>query len=170
MPDKKILILDSTQIQQKVTRMAYQIWEDNLEETSIVIAGIANGGYVLAERLKKELEAISGIRVELMRIELDKFISHLQAQTDMQIEECSNKVVVLADDVQNSGRTLAYGLGVFLDIPLKKLRTAVLVNRSHRIFPVSPDFTGLELATVIKEHVDVVLNSSNQAEDAVYLR
>jgi len=149
--------------------MAYQIWEDNLEETSIVIAGIADYGYILAQRLKKELEAISGIEVVLMKIELNKFISHLQAETDVQIEECSNKVVVLVDDVLNSGRTLAYGLGVFLDIPLKKLRTAVLVNRSHRIFPVTPDFTGLELATVTKEHVDVLLNS-NQEEDAVYLR
>jgi len=169
MPDKKILILDKTQIQQKITRMAYQIWEDNLEESTIVVAGIAESGYILAERLKKEIESISGIEVMLMKIELDKFISHLQAETDIQINECANKVVILVDDVLNSGRTLAYGLGVFLDIPLKKLRTAVLVNRSHRIFPVTPDFTGLELATVIKEHVDVLLNS-NQEEDAVYLR
>ncbi|WP_207535513.1 phosphoribosyltransferase family protein [Desertivirga arenae] len=168
MPDKKILILDNTQIQQKITRMAYQIWEDNLEETSIVIAGIADYGYILAERLKKSIEDVSGIEVSLMKIELNKSSSHLQAETDIGIEVCSNKVVILVDDVLNSGRTLAYGLGVFLDIPLKKLRTAVLVNRSHRIFPVTPDFTGLELATVIKEHVDVLLNGNQ--EDAVYLR
>ncbi|WP_207424081.1 phosphoribosyltransferase family protein [Desertivirga brevis] len=168
MPDKKILILDNTQIQQKITRMAYQIWEDNLEETSIVISGIADYGYILAERLKKSIEEISGIEVILMRIELNKSSSHLQAETDISIEGCANKVVVLVDDVLNSGRTLAYGLGIFLDIPLKKLRTAVLVNRSHRIFPVTPDFTGLELATVIKEHVDVLLNGNQ--EDAVYLR
>lgn len=168
MPDKKILILDNTQIQQKITRIAYQIWEDNLEETSIVIAGIADYGYILAERLKKSIEEISGIEVILMRIELNKSSSHLQAETNIAIEECANKVVILVDDVLNSGRTLAYGLGVFLDIPLKKLRTAVLVNRSHRIFPVSPDFTGLELATVIREHVDVLLNGNQ--EDAVYLR
>ncbi len=168
MPDKKILILDKKQIQQKITRMAYQIWEDNLGETELVIAGIVDCGYTLAERLQKELERISGIKVVLMKISLDKEISHLQADTDVSIESCKNKVVILTDDVLNSGRTLAYGLGVFLNIPLKKLRTAVLVNRSHRIFPVSPDFTGLDLATVIKEHVDVLLNQSE--EDAVYLR
>lgn len=168
MSDKKILILDKKQIQQKVTRMAYQIWEDNLDETELVIAGIIDCGYTLAERLQKELERISGIKVVLMKISLDKNISHLQAFTDVPIEDCANKVVVLTDDVLNSGRTLAYGLGVFLNIPLKKLRTAVLVNRSHRIFPVSPDFTGLDLATVIKEHVDVILHESE--DDAVYLR
>ena len=85
MHDKKILILDKTQIQQKITRMAYQIWEDNLEEKSIVIAGIADYGYILAERLRKEIEAISGIEVVLMKIQLNKFISHLQAVTDIQI-------------------------------------------------------------------------------------
>lgn len=168
MSEKKILILDRKQINQKVTRMAYQIWEDNLGETELVIAGIVDCGYILAEYLQKELQRISGIKVALMKISLDKDISHLKADTDIAIESCTNKVVILTDDVLNSGRTLAYGLGVFLNIPLKKLRTAVLVNRSHRTFPISSDYTGLDLATVIKEHVDVVLNNSD--EDAVYLR
>jgi len=169
MPDKKILILDKQQIQQKITRIAYQIWEDNLEEDTIILAGIVDYGYILATRLKEELERISGIRVLLMKISLDKVSSHLQAETDLLVEECANRVVILADDVLNSGRTLAYGIGVFLDIPLKKLRTAVLVNRSHRIFPVSPDYTGMDLATVTREHVDVFLDGKD-AEDAVYLR
>ena len=169
MPDKKILILNKVQIQQKITRIAYQIWEDNLEEDTIVIAGIVDSGYTLAARLKEEIERISGIKVLLMRIKLDKQSSHLRAETDLKDEDCAGKVVVLVDDVLNSGRTLAYGLGVFLDIPLKKLRTAVLVDRSHRIFPIAPDFTGLQLATVIKEHVDVRL-TDEESEDAVYLR
>ena len=76
--------------------------------------------------------------------------------------------IILVDDVLNSGRTLAYGLGVFLNIPLKKLRSVVLVNRSHKNFPVATDFVGLELSTVLKEHVSVVLDENNQ-EDAVYL-
>ena len=167
MPDKKILVLNKKQIEQKITRMAYQIWEDNLGESELIIAGIIECGYTLAERLQKELKRISGINVILMKITLDKDSSHLQAVTDIPVESCTNKVVVLVDDVLNSGRTVAYGLGVFLDTPLKKLRTAVLVNRSHRKFPVSPDFTGLDLATIIKEHVDVVLSVE---EDAVYLR
>jgi pyrimidine operon attenuation protein / uracil phosphoribosyltransferase len=165
MPDKKILVLNKQQIQQKISRMAYQIWEDNLDESEIVIAGIAHMGYVIGERLKAELERISGIKVTIMKINLDKDISHLNASTDIPIESCKDKVVVIVDDVLNSGRTVAYGLGVFLNIPLKKLRTAVLVDRSHRTFPVSSDFTGLDLATVLKEHVDVVLGE----EDAVYL-
>lgn len=168
MADKKLIILDKKQIQQKITRMAYQIWEDNLEEQEMVIAGIVDCGYILAERLHAELQKISGIKIQLMKISLDKASSHLKADTDIAVESCAGKVVILTDDVLNSGRTLAYGLGVFLNIPLKKLRTAVLVNRSHRTFPISSDFTGLDLSTIIKEHVDVVL--SEKGDDAVYLR
>jgi len=168
MAAKKLLILNKKQIQQKIVRMAYQILEDNLNEKELVIAGIIDKGYIIAKRLKKILESISDIKITLMKIGINKNSSHLQANSDPDINQVSNKVVILVDDVLNSGRALAYGLGVFLDIPLKKLRTLVLIDRSHRSFPVSPDYTGLELATVLKEHVDVVLDEKGQ-EDAVYL-
>lgn len=167
--DKKLLILNSKQIQQKIDRMAYQVWEDNMNETELVIAGIAECGFVLGKRIRTVLEKISGIKVSLIKIDLDKNSTHLKAQTDVDINSCANKAVILVDDVLNSGRTLAYGLGVFLDIPLVKLRTLVLVDRSHRIFPVTTDYTGLELATVLKEHVDVLLFEDGNG-DAVYLR
>ncbi len=168
MAGKKLLILDKKQIQQKIERMAYEILEDNLNEKEIIMAGIVDKGYTIAKQIKKALESISDIQVTLMKIELDKDSTHLQAMTDIEVAKASNKVVILVDDVLNSGRTLAYGLGVFLDIPLKKLRTLVLIDRSHRIFPVSPDYTGLELATILKEHVDVMLDEKT-GEDAVYL-
>ena len=168
MAAKKLLILNKKQIQQKIVRMAYQILEDNLNEKELIIAGIIDKGYIIAKRLKKILVSISDIEITLMKIEINKNSSHLQANSDPDINQVSNKVVILVDDVLNSGRALAYGLGVFLDIPLKKLRTLVLIDRSHRSFPVSPDYTGLELATVLKEHVDVVLDEKGQ-EDAVYL-
>ena len=168
MPTRKLLILSQKQISQKIDRMAYQVLEDNIHETEIIIAGIVDTGYTIAARLKTVLEKISNIKVTLMKIELDKTSTHLQANTDLEIESVKNKVIILVDDVLNSGRTLAYGLGIFLDVPLKKLRTLVLVDRNHRIFPVSPDFTGLELATVLKEHVEVVLDKK-EMDDAVYL-
>lgn len=168
MAEKRLLILDKKQIKQKIERMAYEILEDNLNENEIVVAGIAEKGYTIAKQIKKLIESISEIKVTLMKIELDKDSTHLKAITDMEVDQASNKVVILVDDVLNSGRTLAYGLGVFLDIPLKKLRTLVLIDRSHRIFPVSPDYTGLELATILKEHVDVVIGVKSE-EDGVYL-
>lgn len=164
-----ITILSPDQIQQKIKRIAFQIWEDNIEEKEIVIAGIVDYGYIIAGRLKQELEQIAGIDVKLLKIAIDKTNPRNEAICEGGAESGANKVVVVVDDVINSGRTLAFAISLFLDIPLKKLRTVALVERSHRVFPVSPDYVGTRLATVIKEHVDVVLDEQYSSSDAVYL-
>lgn len=165
-----LLILNPQQIQQKITRIAYQVWEDNIDETEIVIAGIIDYGYVIAKRLKAELERVSSIHITLIKISLDKNSTQINATADTSPELCANKVVIVVDDVINTGRTLAYGIGLFQNVRLKKLRTVALMERSHRIFPVSPDFVGTKLATVTREHVDVLLGDEHSAKDAVYLR
>ncbi|MDN3583503.1 phosphoribosyltransferase family protein [Mucilaginibacter flavus] len=169
MSEKKLLILNQQQIKQKLERMAYQILEDNFDEEEIIIAGILPRGNHIASRLKTILDDIAPFKSKLLTIQLDKQSSSLQADIEFDVNDCSNKVVILVDDVLNSGKTLAYGFGVFLDVPLKKLRTAILIDRNHKSFPVSTDFAGMALSTVIKEHVDVVLDEEGQ-EDAVYLR
>jgi len=168
MNSKKVLILNQTQIQQKINRIAHQILEDNFDEKEIIVAGVVERGYKLAIRLVEVLSKISTIKIKLARIELNKDSSKLESAIDIPISECENKVIILVDDVLNSGRTLAYGLGVFLNIPLKKLRSVVLIDRSHKNFPVATDFVGLELSTVLKEHVTVVLGKDGE-EDAVYI-
>jgi pyrimidine operon attenuation protein/uracil phosphoribosyltransferase len=168
MADSQLVILDKTQIQQKINRIAYQILEDNLNEKEIVLAGIWDRGYKLAIRLRQVLLQISELKVLLLRIDLEKDNSKLIASTDLEEAKWKNKVIILVDDVLNSGKTLAYGLGVFLNTPHKKIRTVVLVDRSHKIFPIATDFVGLQMSTVLKEHVDVVLDVEG-SEDCVYL-
>ena len=70
--------------------------------------------------------------------------------------EYSGKGVVLVDDVLNSGSTLMYGVKHFLEVPLKKFKTAVLVDRNHKQFPIKVDFKGISLSTSSQEHVAVV--------------
>ncbi|MES2651912.1 MAG: phosphoribosyltransferase family protein [Bacteroidota bacterium] len=168
MAESHVLVLDKNQIAQKINRIAYQILEDNLEEKEVVLAGIWDRGYKLALRLKTVLEQIADFKVSLLRVDLEKLNSKLVSKTDLPESEWTGKVIILVDDVLNSGKTLAYGLGVFLDTPHKKIRTVVLVDRSHKIFPIATDFVGLQLATILKEHVDVVLDVEGE-EDRVYL-
>jgi pyrimidine operon attenuation protein/uracil phosphoribosyltransferase len=168
MAESQLLILDKKQIQQKINRIAYQILEDNLDEQELVLAGIWDRGYKLALRLEKVLSEISQLKVTMLRIDLDRLNSRLVANTDLDESRWKNKVIILVDDVLNSGKTLAYGLGVFLNTPHKKIRTVVLVDRSHKIFPIATDFVGMQLATVLKEHVDVVMDVDGE-EDRVYL-
>jgi len=169
MTDKHLLILNSHQIDQKITRIAYQILEDNFEEEEIMVAGILPSGEKVAARIKAILDEIAPFKSNLIGIELDKQSSSLKATINFDIRDCSNKVVILVDDVMNSGKTLAYGFGVFRDVPLKKLRTAVLIDRNHKRFPMTTDYAGMALSTVLKEHVDVILDEDGE-EDGVYLR
>ena len=168
MAESQVLVLDKNQIAQKINRIAYQILEDNLDEKEVVLAGIWDRGYKLAIRLKSVLEKIADFKVTMLRVDLEKLNSKLVAKTDLPESEWTGKVIILVDDVLNSGKTLAYGLGVFLDTPHKKIRTVVLVDRSHKKFPIATDYVGLQLATILKEHVDVVLDVAGE-EDRVYL-
>ena len=94
MTTKKLLVLNKTQIKQKIDRMAYQILEDNLNEKEVVLAGIIDQGYIIAKRLKKVLESISEIKVTLMKIEIEKDSSHLEASTDIDVNSVKNKVMM----------------------------------------------------------------------------
>lgn len=170
MSNKRTLILDKEQIHQKSIRIAYQILEDNFEEKSLVLVGVADRGYVFAKRLQQLLQDIAPDKaIELIKVTISKTKRSLEATTDVPIETAKNKVIILIDDVLNSGRTLAYGLGLFLNVPLKKMRTAVLIDRSHHKFPLFSDYYGLKLSTILKEHVEVELEEFDQKEDAAWL-
>ena len=166
---EKHLVLNQQQIQQKIDRIAYQVLEDNFDEEEILIAGILPRGDKIAKRIKAILDEIAPFKSKLITIELDKQSTSLKATIDFEVQDCSNKAVILVDDVMNSGKTLAYGFGVFRDVPLKKLRTVVLIDRNHKKVPMTTDYAGTALSTVLKEHVDVVLDEDGE-EDAVYLR
>ncbi len=169
MANQQLLLLNKQQIQQKIDRIAYQVLEDNFDEKEIIIAGMLPRGNFLAARLKKVLDEIAPFKSKLFTIDLDRFSSSLDAKIDFDIKDCHNKVIILVDDVLNTGKALTYGFGVFLNVPLKKLRTVVLVDRNHKSFPITTDYSGIALSTIIKQHIDVVL-SENGEEDAVYLR
>ena len=150
------LILDKNQTLQKIKRIAFEIYENNYKETELVLAGIFEKGYLFAELLKKELENISKIKVSLVKITLDKN-SRTQSQInlDVNIDSLKNKTVIVTDDVINTGRAITYSLQPFLNLELKKLQTAVIVDRHHQLFPIAADYIGYSLATTIKEHIEV---------------
>lgn len=166
MVGEKTLILDERQVQQKIKRMAFEIFEHNFNEKSIIVAGIEGQGYILAKLLVKQVQAISPLEVNLVKISVNKLApSQHEITLDCDVKTLKKKCIVLVDDVLNTGRTFAYGMKPFLDVEVKKIETAVLVNRSHTLFPIYPQYTGYALATTIKDHVEV-----NLVKDiAVYL-
>lgn len=154
-------ILNHQDIQHKIRRIAYQIYETNLHESQIILAGIQGNGYVFAEKLKSLLNEIAPIEVILCKVTMNKKNPLDAITTSIASVDYENKAVILVDDVLNSGLTLIYGVKHFLEVPLKKLTTAVLVNRNHKNFPIKADFKGISLSTSLQEHVCVEFNEGN---------
>lgn len=161
-------ILNPEQVEQKIRRMAFQIYENNFEENEIILAGISGGGYILAEKLKAILEELTEITPILFKLNIDK---NQPAQSEINfegnIQDLNRKVVILVDDVLNTGRTLIYSLSSFLKISLKKLEVLVLIDRNHRKFPISANYIGYSLSTTLQEHIQVILTDKKKA--GVYL-
>ena len=149
------IILDTVQIDQKIKRIAYQIYESNSDEKEVVIAGISGNGYIFAEKLVKVLSEISDLKLTICLVNINKKNPLDIVTTTLAVDDYKNKSLVLVDDVLSSGNTLIYGVKHFLEVPLKRFKTAVLVNRNHKKYPVKADFKGVSLSTSIKEHVQI---------------
>lgn len=160
-------ILTHEQIQHKVKRIAYQIYEANVNEKEIVVAGIDGGGLNLAKKIATTLRKITEAQIVLCSLKMDKK-NPLKSGVSTSIGEdvYKNKSIVLVDDVLNSGTTLIYGVHHFLKTPIKQLKTAVLVNRNHKKYPIKADYKGISLSTSLHEHIRVEFEAKN---NAVYL-
>ena len=161
----KDIILDSIEIERKLRRMAYEIYESNFKEKNLVIAGIDGEGFKMAELLMEQVKSISDLNLSLVKIVMDKKNPHKSTITLKGDEiPASNSAVVVCDDVLNTGRTLIYSLRPFLDMKIKKIEVAVLIDRSHGQFPVKANYTGLGLSTTLNDHIKVSLTDSMEVQ------
>ena len=153
MGTEKKYILSKEVVEKKLRRMAYEILENNIDEKEIILAGIRESGSVVARVIQKMLGEISSIKTEFITITLDK-----KEPTDVSLStsfDFNEKVIIVIDDVCNSGKTLLYALKPFIAFHPKKIQILVLVERTHTSFPVRPDYVGLSIATTIQEHIFV---------------
>ena len=150
---EKKYILTKDVAEKKLRRMAYEILEDNTDEKEIILAGIRESGSVVARVIQKMLGEISSIKTELITVTLDKK-KPVEVSLSKKID-FNNRIIILTDDVSNSGKTLLYALKPFIEYHPKKIQILVLVERTHTSFPVRPDYVGLSIATTIQEHIFV---------------
>ena len=153
MAAKKNYILSKTVAEKKLRRMALEIVERNADEKLLILAGIRESGTVVAKNIQQMLSEFSATKTELISIKLDK-----RKPKDVTLSKkmsFDDKVVIVIDDVVNSGQTLLYALKPFLALHPKKIQTLVLVERRHNNFPVRPDYVGLSVSTTLQEHIIV---------------
>ena len=163
----KSKILDIQGIDQKLKRLAWQVYEKNVAEKEIIVVGISERGLILAKKLAAHIQEISKIKTKVAHLDLDKDNPYnKEVALNLEVKEYANKVVILVDDVLNSGKTLMYAAKHFLTTPIKRLAIMVLVDRNHNRYPIKADYVGLSLATTLQEHINVELKGANKG---VYL-
>ena len=158
--DKK-KILTNSQIKRKIKRISLQIIESNIEEKEVVLAGIEQNGFLLANELNKMITELSNLNIKLCSLNIDKKNPLNTISISLNSSEYKNKSIVVVDDVLNSGSTLMYAVKHFLDTELRQLKTAVLVDRNHKKYPIKADFKGVSLSTSIQNHVKVQFDKNS---------
>ena len=158
------IVLNNLQIEQKIQRIAYEILEHHFESKRIHLIGIHGNGFLLAERLAAVLKEIAPQELIVGQIKINKTDPFADPiEVSVPIDNLDSDTVILVDDVINSGRTMQYALAKLLEEPIYRIKTAALVDRKHRRFPIRCDYIGLTLSTTLQDRVEVDLNREAKA-------
>lgn len=156
------LILDNSDIENKIQRIGLQILEDNIEKSKIIFFGISDNGKLIAEKLIVHLNKISKLEAELIKVNIEN--NSVLYDKKFSIK---NESVIIVGDVSHSGKTIQLVISNLIQYNPLKIKTSVIVNRDHALFPVKIDYAGLSLSTSVNEHVDMIIDKKKNLR--VYL-
>lgn len=168
-------IVDGSSMQRALTRITYEIIEQNKGVDNLVFVGIKTRGVYLAQRLAKRMEQLEGVKVPVGSLDItlyrddrhqpDHHVEPTVNATDVDVD-INDKHVILVDDVLYTGRTVRAALDALMDLGRpKRISLAVLVDRGHRELPIRPDFVGKNIPTSNSETVHVAVVEYDGHED-----
>lgn len=144
--------------------MAREILEQHYLETRVVLIAVQGQGVPICEALARRLKNLAQFEVLVGTLKMHKDLPLDHAiSCDVELQELEDRIVILVDDVLNSGRTLIHGVQHLLQGRPREVHTAVLVDRKHRSFPIRADYCGLTLSTHLNEHIAVDLSDTENA-------
>ncbi len=158
------LVLNQQQIAQKINRLAHELVENSYGETELFIGGIIGNGEIFAKQIASIVRENSKQKITEFTIDLhkEKPLEHpINCSVDQGLFK--GKMVVVVDDVINSGTTMQYAVIKVLEQSVRSVKTLALVDRMHRRYPIKCDFVGVTLSTTLGERVEV-LPSNNSLE------
>jgi len=171
------IILDKNQIARQLDIIAQQIIHDVPPGASLAIVGIRSRGETLGRRLHKKLQDLSPqmdidygtLDITLYRDDLNQMGYQQPTVRATEIDfNIDDRLIVLVDDVLNTGRTARAALDALVDLGRPHaIRLAVLVDRGHRELPISPDYTGKAIDTPSDKRVHVYLHEVDEKEEVV---
>ena len=137
--------------------MALEIAEHNFDKNEIIIIGIAENGVFIAEKTAEYLMEVFNGNVKTISLSINK-----KSPAEIVLSEKINlqgKMIILTDDVANSGRTMLYAMRPLLDQYPAQVETLALVERTHKLFPVALNYVGLSVSTSADENIAVIVEN-----------
>ncbi|MCX6293102.1 MAG: phosphoribosyltransferase family protein [Sphingobacteriales bacterium] len=147
------MILDKETAQRKLRRMALEISEKNYDKNSLLLIGIKSNGIFIAKKIAEYLKESFTGTVELLEMTVNKK-NPIEISLDKQVD-FNGKSIILIDDVANSGRVMLYALKPLIEQLPAQIETLVLVERTHKKFPIDVNYVGLSIATTNQENIVV---------------
>ncbi|WP_057893672.1 bifunctional pyr operon transcriptional regulator/uracil phosphoribosyltransferase PyrR [Lacticaseibacillus brantae] len=158
-------VVDDVTMKRALTRITYEIIEQNKRLDDLVLVGIKTRGIYLAQRIATRLQQLEGIQVPVGALDIKLYrddvhkADHLSEPSvsgnDIPVD-ITSKHVILVDDVLFTGRTIRAALDALMDLGRpQKISLAVLVDRGHRELPIRPDFVGKNIPTSLHEQIQV---------------
>ena len=148
-----LTLMDRSRIERTIQRLAIQVWEQMSEAEELIVIGLNERGFACAKSLVKAME-----KYEHPDLKLHQFNVKDKGQ-NTPIPNCTEKHVLIVDDVIFSGKTMFNALSTicFSNEP-KKIEVLTLVDRGHRMYPVLSELSGIEVPTKFGEHIEVILD------------
>ncbi len=158
------VLLDSVSLQRTIKRMTHEIIERNDDLSNIVLVGIKNKGVPISKMICENLLSFEGVNVMIEEIDISSYRDDkkIDGITNNFKNDINNKIVILIDDVLQSGRTVRSAIDAIIELgrPIK-IQLAVLVDRGHKELPIRADFVGKNIPTNINEKVIFDVDTNN---------
>ena len=176
-PDKTHL-MDAEEISALIDKIAQEICDKNkyANQDDFVFIGIHRGGVPLAERLVKSIEKKACFLPPLGTLDISMYRDDIgMRKTLPYIFETSipfdinGKVIILVDDVLQSGRSIRAALDAITDYGRPAIvRLATLLDRGLREFPINADYVGKFVDVPPEERIKINWHEYCGEEDYVY--
>lgn len=148
-------VLDDQAIRRALMRMAHEIVESADGTDRLYLVAIPNGGVPLGRILSDNLVSLTGERsplgildTTLYRDDLSTRGSRPQLRRTEMPSSVDGRVVVLVEDVVNTGRTIRAAMDALMDFGRPShVRVVALVDRGHRELPIKIDYVGKNIPT-----------------------
>jgi pyrimidine operon attenuation protein / uracil phosphoribosyltransferase len=176
-PPSAVPVMDAEAIQRALRRIAHEIIERNPRLEKTVLAGIPSRGVEIARRIAAFIREIGKIDVQTGVIDVAMHRDDVGTRPELPmvrasklplpLEECT---VIIVDDVFYTGRTVRAAMDAINSFGRPaRVQLAVLIDRGHRELPIRPDYIGKNLPTASREQIQVRLQETDKAADAVWL-